>query len=701
MVVAIRYMAALLALSVSAAVFAQEAFVRAYVDSVEIEVDREFKIHVEARGESVRRPEVPRADGLLIDSRPNTSSKTHMTPGHVSTSVTLSYRAVALHAGTITIPAIGIRVNGRMMYTAPIELHAASKATPSPQEPAKARAWIESDPVVVGVPFWLRIEATGGHVLLPEGIKVDGLHIDNVNIQRQKKRNTPRGSLKVTLSNSYHCTALRRGTLTVPAFTVEVDGRAIETEPFAVAVLKKAPSKPVEGSAPEGGETLTMEDLVFINMETDKTEVYQGEPLLLTKQLWRILDRRIQSGPQRGSLIVAPSTEGFYATYLDPVSYVGTHKGVRYEVNEERKVLYPTAIGDLRIGQWHWEGIALGNRRNITTRFRQHYTLNAGPIRIKVKSLPPRPKGFSGAVGQFKLEGRMHGHMLEQGVPARLVLTVIGVGNPDAIGDPVIAELEWAQISEPHRTTDVSVDAERPYPVVTKEYRYELVPLRSGIVTIPAIEFIYFDPSEDRYVSEAVGPFSSVVQAMDAVPRHVIMAAEEQEAIGSVEILDEDLRPIVRETRRLRAHRPIPYLPGAVAGAPVLAYAMAAVLAGRRRRFATDSRYARAYHARRNAMAGLGEVRAAQSPAESLNQVMVRYIADVFGLLAFGMTSADVREVLEQHGVEPSLIGQAERIMRACERASYAAADLSDDEWKALMNGAHEFVEGLQARSAQ
>ena len=326
--VALLFLSAVVCLQAAA----QDAYVKATVDSTEVKVETSFWIHIEAQGEHSDPPTLPVIDGLWINPRPNTSEQlmiSSRTKRHV---VKLSYAAKALSAGNITIPAIRMQVNGRPMYTEPIEITAVGEPASTPQSIAGVRAWIDEESIVAGEPFWLSIEATGGSVRMPDSIGVDGLRIDNVNIRRGRSISLGRGAYSETLKNSYHCTAPTPGELTIPGFPVTVDGRTVETHPSTPGGLADGPPRTVSMDATTSDEELSRDDLVFINMEVDKTEVYQGEPLLLKNQLWRISHRYIQSGPIRGSLIVPPSTEGFYVTYLEPVSYVDQHKHWNYGV---------------------------------------------------------------------------------------------------------------------------------------------------------------------------------------------------------------------------------------------------------------------------------------------------------------------------------------------------------------------------------
>jgi hypothetical protein len=84
-----------------------------------------FHIVIEAEG-SVRHVDFPTVPGLSIDKQPSTR-RTGFTfiNGRVSSSLALGYRAVAENEGRLTIPEIGVEVDGVKLYTKPIVLDVA------------------------------------------------------------------------------------------------------------------------------------------------------------------------------------------------------------------------------------------------------------------------------------------------------------------------------------------------------------------------------------------------------------------------------------------------------------------------------------------------------------------------------------------------------------------------------------------------
>lgn len=690
-------MLAWIVLFASVAAQGQEASVRARVETPIQTVEKAFWIFVEATGSSVGTPVIPEVEGLIINRiSPRISQSFAMSAGLTRQTIRSAYHATAIRSGAITIPPIEIVVNGKKMLTQPILLTVQGSSTVTSSRRAEVRVWAESPKILTGKPFWFYIEATGGDVVLPDRIEVDGLRIDTVNIIRSSSFSFGAGSSRVTRKNGYHCTALRAGTIVVPSMKVLVDNVAIDTEAVTLTV-RDTPDPSANRVADATRETpeLTKDDLLFIRMETDKREVFQGESILLTQQLWRIDYPNIDSGPYRGSLIVPPSNEGFYATILEPTSSKDNRGAWKYDVSEERKILYPTAIGSLRVGQWHWEGVALINRHNIISRERLHYKLNAGPLDIKVKPLPERPPGFSGAVGTYSLEASISTDSATQGVPMRLTVIVIGKGNPDAVGSPVLPELDWARIDEPERDTQTYLAPDTQLPTVEKRFVFTIVPLTAGNLSIPEVTYIYFDPEQETYVHKTVGPFRLIVSPSAEQTRHLILADDLELEQRGVEILSEDIHPIVTQVNALQPRRSYPLSVPAAVALPVAGYASVALVMARRRRFEHDTGFARGYRARSHALRGIAKVAHSAVPGEDLYRALIDFVSDSFDLAHGGLTSSDVDRILFERSVDDAVREQLVKILRACERVKYASQKISRDELNALIRGAESSVQEL------
>ena len=149
------------------------------------------------------------------------------------------------------------------------------------------------------------------------------------------------------------------------------------------------------------GKAATWEDAVFIESRTDKSQVYEGDQVLLILEIGVLsidnLDVRSYRNlqfPKLGGVLRDATRAGRCSQKA--------RNGYNYEVTEYRVALYPTQSGDLKIGAWHWEGVG-----TLGIRGQHEFSLNTAPIPIKVLPLPDRPANFSGAVGSFQVQANV------------------------------------------------------------------------------------------------------------------------------------------------------------------------------------------------------------------------------------------------------------------------------------------------------
>lgn len=675
---------------------AESGVLRAYVPNKEIMQDRPFWLIIEASGGTVDLQELPDCEGVVINTAsPQQTTHLSIGGGVQRQELRVSFPAVAIRAGTITIPPIQARIDGRILQTEAIVL----EAKPAPEGEKKespVRAWVEATDVTVGQPFWVYIEATGIEIALPDTITAEGVEIDPVNVRRTVSNSFNHEGQQMIAKRGYLAVATREGAITIPPIDVKVTGRVVKTEAITLTARRATvAATPPAGERPSEAQ-LTQDDLVFVRMETDKTTAYQGEPILLTMQLWQIQNRRVNAGPWRGSLITGPTTEGFFTRDLEPVQYEAKKGPWAYDVTETRRLLYPTHPGTLRVGTWHWEGIALIDRQSVTQRDKLHYRFDQGPIDIVVRALPAAPAGFTGAVGSFEVSAEIGATVATQGVPFALTVRVQGAGNPDAVGDPLLPVLPWATAREPERRVELAAVANTLQPRMDKRFVFAVTPLQAGHAEIPPFPFVHFDSDKAAYQTTTLGPFALEVAGTDEGPARLLSSAEVPAAQRKVEILAEDIRPLMERPSALapakRLRGPLWFF---VFAAPAGAYAGMRIIAGRRRRIAENRGWARSQRARASGLRRLRDVAEAPEPADALFRAMAAFVVDALNLEEGGLTSGDVRVELDRAGLPKDLADRTVQILRACERARYGSQRLSRDEVSALISAAESCMNSL------
>lgn len=675
----------------------QGAAVRASVDTDTIRVGVPFWLKIEVTGEMTGVPRLPAVDGIEFDRLNRSMTQMSSPSGKVSE---YRFQSTATKPGPITIPAIRALVDGAYHESAPLHLNVQGRqvgATLAAQTgPSKARAWVDQKTVFVNQTFYINIEGRGEQVSIPAITNVEGLRINPRDVRQSSSFTLgSSGAMQRTEKRSYGAVALRPGTFTVPEIDVIVDGQVYSTPPFEITAVEPSPA-----SQPQRGGELTIEDAVLLRMETDKTEVYQGEPILLSMQLWRIDYPNVTAGSHRGANITSPSTEGFYTVELEPMTYSATNGPWDYIVTEQRQLLYPTGTGDLTIGSWHWEGVVrYPSQRRISLLFRDEaaITRDAEPVVISVKPLPNRPPNFSGAVGQFELRAAISNSVVAQGVPTTLAITVTGSGNPDAIGDPRLPEMPWAHVSDPERETDKHIASADAQLVVTKTFRFVITPHEQGQFDVGPVIFTYFDPKREEYVIQEAGPFTLNVMPSDESEPNVVVSRDIQRDDDEVDIVTEDIRPIETDPGTLRVERPSPAVVGTLVLAPVLVFLAALVFAVQRRRAHADSAGIRSRRACDRALKRLAAAQSAPDPLDELYRTVTAFVADRFDIPEAGLTSADVDAHLAARQFDPQSRERLVNILRRCERARYASHTLTPDESRALTKGAEVAVMQVDA----
>jgi BatD DUF11 like domain len=697
------YIAATCLMAIGA--FAQEdAFVRAWVETTEVHAGDPFWLFVEASGTQISMPKVTPGDGVTINTRsPQQSRRTFtLSGGNRQETIRVSYYSKAVKEGRVIIPPVEATIDGKKVLSDPIELNVLPSLTQGQPDQSRARLWVDKRTVSAGNPFWIYLEASGLDVDLPGMIHVDGLSIDSRNVQSSMSYSfNNRGGQVVTLRKGFMAMAESPGTVTIPPVDIRVGGKTVATKPVHLTVVQAAPNPASQTAmtppATQHSEIPSKSDLVFIELNTDKTEAYQGEPILMQTRLWRINYRRISAGPYRGALIQDPTTEGFYVHELEPTVYDADRGPWSYEVTERRKLLYPTRTGALKIGRWHWEGIARYTTPGIYRRSDYYYKLDAGPVEINVKPLPPAPPGFSGAVGEFQVQSRLESNTVTEGIPVKFTVAIRGLGNPDAIGAPKIPEMDWASASGPDVSTMPYIPLGEDIPHMSKTFVYTVTPNRAGDTTLPKFDYVYFDARAGEYRHEPIGPFRVNVLSSTESPRHLVVPSDVALAKRGVDILAEDIEPLLPSPGDLRRYETNTALIGLGLATPPVLYVAALLLTLRRRKLETDVGYARAYRAKHKSMKRLRDVLHADDPESELFRVLTGYIGDKLNTHDSGMTSGDVDAHLLARGVDRDLREKIDRILVACERARYASQHLTEQEMNALVYGAEAAMQELDA----
>ena len=138
----------------------------------------------------------------------------------------------------------------------------------------------------------------------------------------------------------------------------------------------------------------------------------------------------------------------------------------------------------------------------------QQFAVPSLPATVEVRPLPPAPAGFTGAVGDFKVDSKVVPVHVKVGDPVTWTVNLSGTGN-------------WPEIRGlPAREAPASFQAIEPKPKRTQpqgklfdgtlDEDVVLVPTQPGTYELPDLHFVYFDPKAGAYRTVAA-PGATVI----------------------------------------------------------------------------------------------------------------------------------------------------------------------------------------------
>ncbi|WP_413288370.1 BatD family protein [Bdellovibrio sp. HCB337] len=255
----------------------------------------------------------------------------------------------------------------------------------------------------------------------------------------------------------------------------------------------------------------------FIQVEVDKTEVFEGEQVTAS---WYLYTRGQMESLDR---LKFPDLKGFWKEIIEEVPSIQFSEEIINGVVYKRALLASHALFPIK------PGTAVIDEYKIKSRVRMpnqnfggfgfgqayEYTKSSQRVKIKVNPLPidNRPKDFSGAVGQFDVNASVDSQNILVNQAFSLKVRFEGNGNAKLIELPAI---EWPKTVEVY---DTKSDAKffkngRSY----KEFEVLLIPRQEGELRIPAISVGTFDPQAKKYVNRQTQEIVLNVEANPNAP---------------------------------------------------------------------------------------------------------------------------------------------------------------------------------------
>lgn len=353
---------------------------------------------------------------------------------------------------------------------------------------------------------------------------------------------------------TYYLRAKAPGEFTISPARATVKGAEVKSNEVVIEVVgaKQAGGTSQTGNgAGEKSPAVTGGEETFIRIVPEKRTAYVGEGIttwikLYTKVSLSDIDRNYKQ----------PVFSGFYKQDVEIPQLTNLEREklgdeIYYAGLLQKVVLFPQKSGDIVIEPFELTAYkqkqVRQSRSPLDDFFGPTYTpvpiqLKSKPVTINVKPLPAnQPEGFTGAVGQYTLNGTLNATKVKTNDAVSFKVTLSGKGNIKLIESIDYDLPSTMQVYDPVIKTKLDKSGKSG----SKIFEITAIPRHAGTIQIKPFKLVYFDPSTGTYKTIKTQPFTLEVERGAGDTSSVIISNLSKE---DVELLGSDIRYIKLNT---------------------------------------------------------------------------------------------------------------------------------------------------------
>ena len=313
-----------------------------------------------------------------------------------------------------------------------------------------------------------------------------------------------------TFTITYVVTAQNAGNLTIGSASVEVDGKSYKTKATPIEVVEQSRKQEQEAAAQQGSAVNNQiaQDDILLRLNLSRSTVYKGEPIRASLTLYT------RAGIAGFEDVKLPSFNGFWSQELPTDNYQAKRETLEGKVYDSQIIkewlLYPQQSGTLSIEPADITAVAqvvMRTNRNFDPFFgggAEVYNvkrkLTTGQVNVAVKDLPAgAPASFNGAVGKFTMSATQPSTQLKANSAATYTVKISGTGNLTFLQTPKLTLPSSFELYNVRQTESIqtSVNGTSGY----KQFEYPFIARAEGEYDIEPIEFTFFSPEKEGYVT--------------------------------------------------------------------------------------------------------------------------------------------------------------------------------------------------------
>jgi hypothetical protein len=504
----------------------------------------------------------------------------------------------------------------------------------------------------------------------------------------------------VSITHKYRLTPMNIGQFKIGSVRIRANGKIFATKPITVVVQK--PSV----------QNQSADKSVFVETNVSKKTAYVGEQLIYSFKLFhRIEAKNLDLSLPFGASHFQKEDFGKAKSYHSVIN------GIQYQVQEISVALFPIKPGKAEIPPAMLDlDIYHRTRSNRRGFFNdpffgqgiraEHKVLRSKPLSVEILALPEKnkPRDFKNIIGQFNIQADLGKNDLEVGDTTTLTITVSGKGNIRGVTfpEPDLNRQFKVYPDQPEFKQEVAANQ------ITgqKTFKFALVPLQSGTVTLPSLTLDYFDLNAKDYRQVKTRPIiltvrpSSTKETLNHVQSNSI---NNNLTKPEIEILAEDILPIhtqLNDFQNVNREVGTSTLIGFIS--PALLFVVAAFFIRQQKRLTNDVAFYRnqkAYKTASQKLENLGRSQNSESKefVSELSEILREYIGDKLNMQGKAITAAEVEHKLKESDYQSNAANSTRKLLEKCEALQYTPVSSGNN--LELLNESQDIIKNLEKKS--
>ncbi|MBD3402504.1 hypothetical protein GF420_06390 [candidate division GN15 bacterium] len=568
------------------------------------------------------------------------------------------------------------------------------------QKPTSIEASLNRDTIGLDEQAILQVIVSGNEADLPAPQLPTLPKFQVYNQGRSSNIRVVNNEMHVSITYRYLLMPTAPGTYPINNISVVHRNKRYAADNLELTVLDQGQAPSQQLPDPSASTSSSAQDY-FLVATVDKTNPYVNEQVTLTLKFHIAV--QYYTTPE----LTQPPTTGFWTEMLgNRAPYYQKINGRNYQVLEVKYALFPTQTGELTIGRALIRTTVASKHRsqrrsifdNLMNRG-DEITVRSKPIVINVRPIPSegRPANFTGTIGRFDIAAHADKREVEVNQPVTVTIEITGVGNVKSVAEPTIGDLPDFRVYRSSSSESVNKLDDRIGG--TKMFEEVFIPRRPGELTIPSLEFTYFNPRTERFETKETRPITIRATGAEGYaggngtpysPPGVSIGSE----ASDIRYIKQDMGDL-RRSGNIILTSPLYVI---VNGVPVLVMVGLIVARVRRERLSRDVGYARsraALKVARKRLATAGGMATVDRTADfyaELHRAVTSYLADKLNMSPHGLTGERIASLLTERGADGDLVNETTEFLEQCDFARFAPATIGKDDIDQALDRAEKLI---------